>query len=229
MSHIDLAVFDIAGTLIEDHDEVSSAFLAALRNNHIEISDAEIKEWKGSAKREVIAHFVERQFGRCRNLPLIDRTYNEFRFELESRYRDNTIVPIAGAAETLEALRQEGLKLATTTGFYREVRDLILNALGWQERFDANVCSDDVLHGRPAPDMILRAMELTGVRAAKNVLTIGDTPLDLQSGTRAGCGMVVGVLTGSHTRERLEKEPHTHLLSSVAELPPLLALAPPLP
>jgi beta-phosphoglucomutase-like phosphatase (HAD superfamily) len=75
---IELAIFDIAGTLIEDHNEVSDAFLEALRNNSIEVSDAEIKEWKGSAKRQVIAHFVERQFGRCRNLPLIDRTTTSF-------------------------------------------------------------------------------------------------------------------------------------------------------
>ena len=218
---IELAIFDIAGTLIEDHDEVSDAFFTALRNNHIEVERSEILEWKGSAKREVIAHFVERQFGRCRNLQLIDRTYNEFRYELERRY-EREIRPIDGVAETLGMLRGAGTKLATTTGFYREVRDRILCTLGWVQRFDVNVCSDDVSHGRPAPDMILRAMELCGVADAKNVLTVGDTPLDLQSGTRADCGMVVGVLTGKHTRERLEREPHTHIIGSVAGLPQLL-------
>jgi phosphoglycolate phosphatase-like HAD superfamily hydrolase len=33
---------------------------------------------------------------------------------------------------------------------------------------------------------------------------------------------VVGVLTGAHSKDRLEREPHTHILPSVAELPPLL-------
>jgi phosphonatase-like hydrolase len=215
---IELAIFDIAGTLIEDHNEVSDAFLEALRNNSIEVSDAEIKEWKGSAKRQVIAHFVERQFGRCRNLPLIDRIYNEFRFRLEEKFSSGGIVPIAGAVETLALLRANGMTLATTTGFYREVQDRILDTLQWRDRFDAHVCSDDVEHGRPAPDMIRRAMELCGVLDPGRVLNVGDTPLDLQSGTSAGCGFVVGVLTGTHTRERLEKEPHTHLIGSVAML-----------
>lgn len=217
-----LVIFDIAGTLIEDHNEVSDAFLEALRNNGIEISDAEIKEWKGSAKREVITHFVSRQFGACRNQPLIDRTYSEFRYLLEQKYRPENIVPITGVEDVMNALRDKGMKLATTTGFYREVRDTILRSAGWQDTFDANVCSDDVAHGRPAPDMIFRVMELTGVTDPKQVITIGDTPLDLQSGSRAGCGMVVGVLTGTHNVERLQRESHTHILPSVAEVTSLL-------
>ena len=216
---IELAIFDIAGTLIEDHNEVADAFFEALRANHIDVTDDEIKEWKGSSKRQVITHFVERQFGKCRNLPLIDRTYNEFRFNLEQRYGNGGIVKIAGIEETLNWLRARNIKLGTTTGFYREVRDRILRELKWESRFDVNVCSDDVANGRPAPDMINLVMNQTGISDAARVLTIGDTPLDLQSGTAAGCGMVVGVLTGMHTPERLGREPHTQLLASVADLP----------
>jgi phosphonatase-like hydrolase len=219
---IELAIFDIAGTLIEDHDEVADAFFQALRANQIEVTADEIKEWKGASKRQVITHFVERQFGRCRNLPLIDRTYNEFRFNLEQRYRSGGIVKIAGVEDTLDWLRERNVKLATTTGFYRELRDRILRELKWKKRFDVNVCSDDVANGRPAPDMINLALTQMEVGDPARVLNVGDTPLDLQSGTAAGCGIVIGVLTGMHTRERLEREPHSHLLASVAELPTLL-------
>ncbi len=218
MMPIELAIFDIAGTLIEDHNEVADAFLEALRANHIEVGDDEIKEWKGSSKRQVITHFVERQFGKCRNLPLIDRTYSEFRYRLEERYGNGGIVKIKGAEETLDFLRARNIKLATTTGFYREVRDRILKELKWAARFDVNVCSDDVANGRPAPDMIHLVMQKTGVSDPQRVLTVGDTPLDLQSGTAAKCGLVVGVLTGMHTPERLRREPHTHLLASVADV-----------
>ncbi len=219
---IELAIFDIAGTLIEDHNEVADAFLEALRANHIDVADEEIKEWKGSSKRQVITHFVERQFGKCRNLPLIDRTYSEFRFRLEERYGNGGIIKINGAEETLDFLRALNIKLATTTGFYREVRDRILKELQWESRFDVNVCSDDVANGRPAPDMIHLVMNQMGVTDPARVLNVGDTPLDLQSGTAAKCGMVVGVLTGMHTPERLRREPHTHLMASVADIPSLL-------
>ena len=223
---IELVVFDIAGTLIEDHNEVADAFLEALQSNHIEATEAEIKEWKGGSKRQVITHFVERQFGRCRNLPLIDRTYSEFRFRLEDKYTAGAIAKITGTEETLLWLRDRNIKLATTTGFYREVRDRILHELHWQNTFDANVCSDDVEKGRPAPDMIQLAMKLTGISDLSRVANVGDTPLDLQAGTNAGCGLVIGVLTGIHKRERLERESHTHLIGSVADLPSVLDLSP---
>ena len=51
---------------------------------------------------------------------------------------------------------------------------------------------------------------------------VGDTPSDLQEGTRAGCGMVVGVTSGSHTEEELKGHPHTALIGSVRDLPGLL-------
>ena len=220
-SAIQLVIFDIAGTLIEDHDEVTESFLAALRSNGIHVSEDEIKEWKGSSKREVIGHFVARQFGSCRIGPMIEQTYSGFRYLIEQRYRAAGVVPIAGAAETLQWLRGRSIKIATTTGFYRELRDTILNAAGWGNTFDANVCSDDVCHGRPAPDMIFKAMNLTGVADPRRVMNIGDTPLDLQSGSKAGV-VNIGVLTGKHTRDRLECEPHTFIVSDIGRVPELL-------
>jgi len=93
-----------------------------------------------------------------------------------------------------------------------------LKELKWESRFDVNVCSDDVANGRPTPDMIQLVMKHLGVTDPQKVLTVGDTPLDLQSGTAAKCGMVVGVLTGMHTPERLRREPHTHITNSVADI-----------
>ena len=50
--------------------------------------------------------------------------------------------------------------------------------------------------GRPAPYMIFRAMEAVGVTQWREVINVGDTPLDLQAGTNAGVLGVAGVLTG---------------------------------
>ena len=222
-SPIELVIFDIAGTLIEDHDEVTDSFLAALRNGGIKVDEAEIKEWKGSSKREVIGHFVARQFGSCRIGPLIEQTYSNFRFLIEKRYGEQGITPIAGAPETLQWLREHRVKMATTTGFYRQLRDVILRAAGWEHSFDANVCSDDVAHGRPAPDMIRRAMELANISDPATIVNVGDTPLDLQSANAARV-LNIGVLSGKHSKARLEREPHDRLIPSVKELREVLAL-----
>jgi len=200
---------------------VIGAFARALMENGIPFAEDELKRWKGASKREVIRHFVTQADPKTEVEQKVETSYRSFRSELERCYREK-LVPIAGALETFRWCRDRGMLLATTTGFYREISDLVLNETGWRDLFAANISSSDVREGRPAPYLIFRAMEATGVQSVKQVVNVGDTPLDLQSGANAGVAGVVGVLTGSHGRELLEREPHTHVIESVAELPELI-------
>ena len=221
MSAIKLVIFDIAGTIIEDHGEVVGAFSGSLRKHEIPFTPDELKAWKGASKHEVIRHFVERMGPSRGQAEKIETVYRCFRAELESLYAQR-IRPIEGAAATFAWCRERDILMATTTGFYREVSDLILEKMGWRELFTANICSSDVRQGRPAPFMIFRAMEASGVQNVKQVINVGDTPLDLQAGNNAGVRGVVGVLTGAHDEATLQQEPHTHIIRSVAELPALI-------
>jgi phosphonatase-like hydrolase len=224
MTGIRLVVFDIGGTIIEDHGEILRAFRTALIENGIPFVEGELKKWKGASKREVIRHFVKQTDPSGDVEPRVETSYRRFRLELENCYAKK-IEPIAGAVETFRWLRDHKIRLATTTGFYREISDLVLQQTGWREFFAANISSSDVSEGRPAPYMIFRAMEAAGAGNVREVINVGDTPLDLQSGTNAGVVGVVGVLTGAHGRESLEQEPHTHIIYSIAELPDLITRA----
>ena len=66
--------------------------------------------------------------------------------------------------------------------------------------------------------MILLAMKLTAVDDPARVANVGDTTLDLESAARAGVRWNIGVLSGAHSREALERAPHTHIIQSVADL-----------
>lgn len=222
MPKIKLVVFDIAGTIIEDHGEVLEAFSDALHKSGVFFDEDELKEWNGASKREVIRHFVKRENrGQSECVESVEHAYSAFRAQLEALYRQR-VDPIAGAARTFAWCRERDIRLATTTGFYHEVSDLIINQAGWQHFFAANISSSDVQRGRPAPFMIFRAMEAAGIEDVRLVVNVGDTPLDLQAGSNAGIRGVVGVLTGTHGQERLKRELHTHLLPSVADLPALI-------
>jgi len=70
--------------------------------------------------------------------------------------------------------------------------------------------------------MIFHAMEVAGIDDVREVLNVGDTPLDLQAGNRAGVLGAIGVLSGIHQKDRLLRESPTHLIASVADLPPLI-------
>ena len=222
---ITLSIFDIAGTLMEDTGVLVRSFLQAFELGGVPATEEEIDEWRGAAKRDVIRDLVSKhlsqQAAQAENM--VEEIYATFRRLLEENYRKEAIRPINGAEDTLNWLRSKNILLATTTGFYREVRDLILERLGWDGSFfDCNVCSDDVPKGRPAPYMIFQCMSRLGVLDVSKVIAIGDTPLDMQAGCNAGCRGVIGVLTGSHGIESLGMERHTHIIPSIASLPALL-------
>ena len=224
MSKIRLVIFDIGGTIIEDHGEVVASFRGALAANGLPASEAEIKELKGSSKRDVIKIFVERQWGRedSGNEDRIQKAYGDFRTELENRFSNGGVKPIPGAEAAFAWLKAHDIVCATTTGFYRSVTDRILDSAGWQKTFAANICSDDVKVGRPSPYMIFHAMEASGIDNVRQVLNVGDTPLDIQAGTRAGVLGVIGVLSGVHKEARLSEERPSYLIPSVADIPPLI-------
>jgi len=224
MRTVRLVIFDIGGTIIEDNGEVIASFSAALAANGLTATDAELKELKGSSKRDVIKKFVERQWGfeEAKNEERIRKAYGDFKAALESKFSNGGVKPVAGARATFAWLKANNIVCATTTGFYRSVTEIVLSSAGWRETFAANICSDDVKDGRPAPFMIFRAMEAARIGDVREVLNVGDTPLDLQAGSRAGVVGVIGVLTGIHKKERLLRESPSHLIASVAELPSLI-------
>ena len=67
---------------------------------------------------------------------------------------------------------------------------------------------------------------ITWMIAIRIVSSLSDNmpALDLQAGSNAGAGWVIGVLSGAHDAETLGKTPHTHLLPSFADLPGLLGI-----
>lgn len=223
---VDLVALDMAGTTIEEHGSVYAALHDAVAAEGAEVTEALVQEWMGTDKREAIAALV--RLGGAGELDAagVERGYERFRSMLQERYAAQPPHPIDGAPEALRSLRSAGVKVALTTGFARDVAGPLLAGLGWaagDDLIDAVVCADEVAAGRPAPYLIFRAMELTGVRAVGRVLVAGDTLVDLRAGTNAGVGAVVGVATGKLSFEQLGAERHTHLLPSVAGLPALVA------
>jgi phosphonatase-like hydrolase len=216
MNGVELVIFDLAGTTVEDRGEVPSAFTDALASHGIAVSPSELRSVRGASKRQAILHFVPpgpQQRARAESV------YASFREHLTQRYQSDGVRPIAGADTTFSSLRERGVRVAVNTGFDRETTAMLLDALAWGGGFfDAVVCGDDVAQGRPAPYLIFRAMESAGAGNVHRVANVGDTALDLLAGHNAGVKWNVGVLSGAHERPQLEDAPHTHLLPSVAEL-----------
>jgi phosphonatase-like hydrolase len=217
-------VLDIGGTLIPDHGEVPEAMKSAFAHKGFEVSYAEIGDWRGASKRGMVRHFVELRAAKGADREaLTEAIYADFGAQADAAYKN--VRPLPGIEDALRKLRGDGLLLATSTGFGRELNATIFKRLGWGEQFAASINSDDVVDGRPAPYMIFHAMEATHVDNVAQVVVVGDTPLDLQAANNAGVRGVVGVYSGAATEERLRRERYTHILPSVAELPALIRSA----
>jgi phosphonatase-like hydrolase len=155
----------------------------------------------------------------------IDEIHAVFVENMIRFYReDASVAEMPGTSDVFRLLKQRKLKLVVDTGFDRRITEPLLDRLGWRRNnlIDASVTSDEVANGRPHPDMIFRAMELTGVTHVRNVAKIGDTASDIQEGRSAGCALVIGVTTGAFSEAALQAENPTHIIHNLHELPAIL-------
>ncbi|HET9015410.1 MAG TPA: HAD family hydrolase [Thermomicrobiaceae bacterium] len=221
----ELLVTDCAGTVMRDEGTVLVAYRAALSAHDIPATDAELAARRGASKRAVFQELAGRAFPPERAATVAEHALADFEAALRDAYETGPVEEVPGAGDALARLRAAGVRLALTSGFERDVLDLLVARLGWRDLFDRTLAGSDVPLGRPAPFLIYRAMMDLGVADVARVAVVGDTPLDLAAGTHARAGWVIGVLGGAHGMETLGATPHTHLLASVAVLPALFGLS----
>ncbi|WP_068257471.1 phosphonatase-like hydrolase [Janibacter corallicola] len=221
---IQLAVFDMAGTTIDEHDEVYRVLREATERHGARYTDETFQEWMGTEKRWAITNLF-RLGGVEADEALVDEAFTWFREELRRSYTERPPTPLPGVEEALASLRASGVKVGLTTGFSRDVADLILETLGWAdgETIDTHVAGDEVASGRPEPDLIREAMARVGVTDPATVVSTGDTAADVRSARAAGV-TAVGVLTGHVSRGEFEALGAHMVLDSVADLPGVVAL-----
>jgi phosphonatase-like hydrolase len=221
----DLVVFDFAGTMMRDDGAVLAAYRLALKRCGLAFTEAELSARRGASKRAVFEEFAARSVAADAVAPLAIKALASFEGALRAEYERGDVVEIVGASAAIAHLRRAGFRLALSSGFERDLVDLLVGRLGWNSAFDLVLSSSDVPAGRPAPFLIHRAMMDLRVQDVRRVAAVGDTPLDLQAAANAGAGWIIGVLTGAHGLATLGATPHTHLLASVAELPMLFGVA----
>ncbi|MBL7633000.1 HAD family hydrolase [Frankia nepalensis] len=217
----------MAGTTVRDDGSVLAAFDAALTALGLAPGSPELARAReyalatmGQSKIEVFRVIVDGDEARAR------RANAAFEDAYARHLAGGGASPIPGAEEAILRLRSAGVRVALTTGFGPDTRDALLDALGWGDLVDLALAPADAGgRGRPYPDMILTAVLRLRVDDVTAVAVAGDTASDLLAGTRAGAGVVAGVLTGAHGEAEFATVAHTHVLGSVAELPDVIERA----
>ncbi|NNF53641.1 MAG: HAD family hydrolase [Acidimicrobiales bacterium] len=101
--------------------------------------------------------------------------------------------PALGVPELFVALRERHISLGVVTNDFESSAKNQIATLGWSDHFAAVVGCDSGYGAKPAPGMVLGALDLIGVDAEEAVL-VGDTTHDLDAGNGAG---VTTVLVGN--------------------------------
>ena len=133
------------------------------------------------------------------------------------------VVAMPGAELAIDKLHGTGARVCLISGFSSRLLGLVLGTLGWSDRIDLALSPEDVPRGCPWPDLVLTAMIRLGVDDVRDTVVAHGMESGVLCGRRSGAGTVVGVLTGTHTTDRLRRAGATHVIGSVSALPDLLA------
>lgn len=212
---IEAVIFDWAGTTVDYGCFAPlEVFMEIFHKRGVEITAEEARKPMGLLKIDHVRALTEmprianewkRIFGELPTEENIHEMYEEFEeilFSILPRYAE----PINGVKEVITSLRERDIKIGSTTGYTREMMDIVAKEAALQGyKPDFLVTPNDVLAGRPYPWMCYKnAMELC-VYPMNHMIKVGDTVSDMKEGRNAGM-WTVGVILGSSELGLTEEE-----------------------
>lgn len=109
--------------------------------------------------------------------------------EIYSELIINGVPPMPGLERLIERLQQSGLPFGVATSSQRKFAERILGAMPWYSELHFVLTGDDVVHGKPHPEMYQRAAKKLGVEAA-NMLVLEDSGNGSAAGVAAGATVI---------------------------------------
>ena len=229
MNRFSVVCLDMAGTTVRDDGTVMTAFTAAIAGHNLPVHAFDeamryVRATMGQSKIEVFRHILGDEDS-------ARRANTSFEEHYAAAVHAGEVEPMPGAAQVFKACRDAGIGVCLATGFSPATRDAIMTALGWGGLVDLVLSPADAGRGRPWPDLPLTALMRLGGGSVRELAVAGDTPSDVESGLRAGAGLVAGVLTGAAARLELAAVPAVTglpgeplVLDSIADLLPHLGI-----
>ena len=217
---IQLVVFDMAGTTVDEDNVVYKTVRAAINAAGYSFTQDQVQEAGAGKEKSQAIRDVLSLDGQNHSDDEVAAIFDDFKPRLQAAYAMLNVQEQPGATETFAKLRQSGIKVVLNTGYDRTTAESLLVKIGWTvgKEIDGLVTASDVQNGRPAPDMIWLAMQQTGVKSSQSVVKIGDSIIDIEEGKNAVCGMTFGVTTGAQTKSQLSSAEPTHIVDSLGEM-----------
>lgn len=201
-------IFDFDGTLADSYDAIAASV------NHVRaqraltpLSVAEVRRLVGRGPVYLLSHTIPGAD--------TDQALAAYRAHHPTvMYEMTRLLP--GAIKALTAGRTAGLRMAVCSNKPRIFTHKLLEHLGIAEFFQAVLGPEDVPRPKPAPDMLLAAMQQLQVISSET-LYVGDMVVDVETARAAGAGVWI-VPTGSDDLACLQAARPDRLLRDLHEL-----------
>ncbi len=191
------AIFDLDGTLVDSLELHLRSFLNVCARHKIPVERKFVIDRFGMTVKEIFSEILSAMGMHADVDGVAGEKSTEF-LKLAPGVK-----PLPGALELLSELRVRGIKVAVATGNRQEDMRTILHYSGLPV-FDAYIGAEDVVSGKPSPDVFLKAAEKLSI-APEECVVFEDAVLGLRAARNAGMKNVA-VLTGLAKREELEAE-----------------------
>ncbi|MFW5940854.1 MAG: HAD family hydrolase [bacterium] len=173
-------VFDMDGLLVDTNPIWREAERGLIESRGRPFSSEVRQQIMGLRMRDIVARFKE--------IYDLEDPLEQLRQELAQRLSQlvlEGVTPQPGAHELLAYLQQSDLPLAVASSSPPALIDGALETNGWDRYFLHRCSAEDEAHGKPAPDVYLRAAERLGVAPAA-CLALEDTPTGARAAVAAG-------------------------------------------
>ena len=172
-------LLDIDGTLLDSNAAHTSAWVQALCEHGIETDEAEIRPLIGMGGDKLLPKIAKVSAESPRGRLISDRKKAVFDTLLPH------LLPTNGARAFVEFLRQQRLEIVIATSAAEDEVSQLLVRAGVAGLIPKRTSSDDVEESKPDPDIVHAALARARTSAGSAIM-IGDTPYDIEAGTRAG-------------------------------------------
>lgn len=176
MANITTLLFDFDGTLLDTNELIIQSFEQVLNSRY-----------PGQYTREDILPFMgptlKESFDTV-DADLSDVLIQEYRTWNLANH-DRLVKEFDGVSETLQRLKENGLKMAIVSTKRNNMVMRGLQLMGLEDFFDTVIGLDDVQRPKPDPEPLLLALERLGSKP-EEALMIGDNTHDIGGGKNAG-------------------------------------------
>ncbi|MCM3388650.1 pyrophosphatase PpaX [Ureibacillus chungkukjangi] len=174
--HMKALLFDFDGTLLNTNDLIIQTFMHVLEERFPgQYSPKDCMNFIGPSLKETFEQLTPNE---------IDEMIERYR-QWNYANHDNLVTEYDGVVDTLEKLKEKGIRLAIVSTKRRDTIEKGLELMGAKHLFEFWVGVDSVKNVKPDPEPVLLAIEKLGV-SKEDVMMIGDNYHDILAGKNAG-------------------------------------------